>query len=95
MKKVYSQGNIPSGASLDPMVTYTGFNNTKDSRGMWHSVPLSKFRLIFTKHLAGPKDGTAFAPATFDGGRKKEDVRQRTMVVFDIEKQEYFDHIEG
>ena len=87
MKKVYSQGNIPSGASLDPMVTYTGFNNTKDSRGMRHSKLLSEFRIILTKHLAGPKDGTAFAPATFDGGRKKEDVRQRTMVVFDIEKQ--------
>ena len=36
MKKVKSQGNIPSGASFDPIVTYTGFKNTKDSRGMPH-----------------------------------------------------------
>lgn len=87
MKKVKPLGDIPSGASLDPMVTYTGFNNTKDSSGRRHSVPLSKFRLIFTKHLEGPKDGTALAPVIFDGGRKKENVRHRTMVVFDIEKQ--------
>ena len=43
MKKVKSQGDISSGSALDPIVSYTGFNNTKDSGGMRHSMPLSNF----------------------------------------------------
>ena len=87
MKKAKSQRKIASSTSLGPIVLYTGFSSIKDPRGHQRTVSLSKFCLAFTKHLPGRKEGTAFAPVIFEGGRKKEDVRQRTMVIFDIEKQ--------
>ena len=59
MKKAKSQGDIPSGSSIDPVVTYTGFSGTKDAKVCELTMELSKFRLAFTKHLTGPKDGTA------------------------------------
>ena len=71
----------------EAILNYTTFKNNKDGRGSKCVTPLSKFTSAFTKHLVGQKEGTAFAPVIFEGGRKKEHVRARTMVVLDIEKQ--------
>lgn len=68
-------------------LNYTTFKDNKDGRGSKCVTSLPKFTSAFAKHLVGQKDGTAFAPAIFEGGRKKEHVRTRTMVVLDIEKQ--------
>ena len=87
MKKGKSQRKIVSSTSLGPTVSYTSFTGIKDPRGHQRAVSLSAFCLAFTKHLPGRKEGTAFAPVIFEGGRKKENVRWRTMVIFDIEKQ--------
>ena len=87
MKKGKSQRKIASSTPLGPTVSYTSFNGIKDPRGHQRTVSLSDFCLAFTKHQPGTKEGIAFAPVIFEGGRKKEHVRWRTMVIFDIEKQ--------
>jgi AAA domain-containing protein len=72
-------------AEADGLVQITVFNGLTDIDGRQRSTTWQRISATLTNHKTGPRDGSLFSCATFQGTRKRANVAARFLYCLDIE----------